>query len=257
MAPDASRPREALPAADGDSAAPEPREAPTAADSAAEPSWVARLREKESADPGSFDSLLRHIGDISLLDVRWLVRLARREGDAARFGGVLPAWQCLPPDAFAPEEQMRHFDGFANMVGCLALSYPWWSRTHPDPDGKQLREVLAPTIERYDLGFTLLLSSTINLHHFVLDGAIWKLRGRIADLLIRDVSADRAPGGGTLLRRVVWGACGLAVAAQIFQLVNVDRVRFAEDLDRRTSALDRLAWLGLDSAEDGIQHLRA
>jgi tetratricopeptide (TPR) repeat protein len=99
-----------------------------------------------------------------------------------------------------------------------------------------------------DAGLALLVASAVNVHHFILDGAIWKLRGRIADLLIRDVSADRAPGGGTLLRRVVWGACGLAVAAQIFQLVNVDRVRFADDLDRRTSALDRLAWLGLDSA---------
>jgi len=99
-----------------------------------------------------------------------------------------------------------------------------------------------------DAGLALLVASAVNVHHFILDGAIWKLRGRIADLLIRDVGADRAPAGGTLLRRAVWVACGLAVAAQVFQLVNVDRVRFAAELERRISALDRLSWLGLDSA---------
>ena len=31
----------------------------------------------------------------------------------------------------------------------VVVSYAWLSREHPDPDGKQLREVLAPTIEWY------------------------------------------------------------------------------------------------------------
>ncbi len=111
-----------------------------------EPEWVRRLREKEVSDPGSLDTLTRHIGDITLLDVRWLLRLGRQEGDAARFGGILPAWQCLPPEAFAREAHMRAFDRFANMIGCLALSYPWWSKSHPDPDGKQVA-ALVPAFE--------------------------------------------------------------------------------------------------------------
>ena len=31
----------------------------------------------------------------------------------------------------------------------VVVSYAWLSREHPDPDGRQLREVLAPTIEWY------------------------------------------------------------------------------------------------------------
>ena len=47
----------------------------------------------------------------------------------------------------------------------------------------------------YDLGLALLMASVVNLHHFILDGAIWKLRdGRVARALLRPVDAP-APGG--------------------------------------------------------------
>ena len=46
----------------------------------------------------------------------------------------------------------------------------------------------------YDAGLALLIASCVNLHHFVLDGAIWKLRdGRIARILLGGASAEGAP----------------------------------------------------------------
>ena len=41
-----------------------------------------------------------------------------------------------------------------------------------------------------DMGLAALVSAAVNIHHFILDGAIWKLRGRIANLLIRNASDD-------------------------------------------------------------------
>src|SRR5262249_44382055 len=39
----------------------------------------------------------------------------------------------------------------------------------------------------FDMGLALLTASVVNLHHFVLDGAIWKLRdGRVARMLLRE-----------------------------------------------------------------------
>jgi tetratricopeptide (TPR) repeat protein len=41
-------------------------------------------------------------------------------------------------------------------------------------------------------GLTVMISSAVNLHHYLLDGVIWKLRqGRIADVLIRNQAAQK------------------------------------------------------------------
>jgi len=40
----------------------------------------------------------------------------------------------------------------------------------------------------YDAGLSILIAAAVNVHHFVLDGAIWKLReGRVAAVLLRSV----------------------------------------------------------------------
>jgi tetratricopeptide (TPR) repeat protein len=76
-----------------------------------------------------------------------------------------------------------------------------------------------------DYGISMLvLSALINIHHYVLDGAIWKLRdGRIARLLVApaaDAAAGPPPAGGTrgrspgALRGLVWTAvAAIALAA--------------------------------------------
>ncbi len=70
-------------------------------------------------------------------------------------------------------------------------------------------------------GIAVLVASVVNLHHFILDGAIWKLRdGRIARALLRAEPAD--DGAGRRKRRwLAWsvGAAGLAcVVAQAYVL---------------------------------------
>jgi hypothetical protein len=56
-----------------------------------------------------------------------------------------------------------------------------------------------------DLGLALLTAAVVNLHHFVLDGAIWKLRdGRIARALLRDPGEALAPLEIGPARRWAW-----------------------------------------------------
>lgn len=110
-------------------------------------------------------------------------------------------------------------------------------------------------------GFALLLASCVNLHHFVLDGVIWKLRhARIASVLIRDVSeeadglakASSSVGSGLWRGRIVWGAATVAVALSAVGLLDrsVALPAALRGLDNAAAvrALDRLAWLARDDA---------
>jgi hypothetical protein len=74
----------------------------------------------------------------------------------------------------------------------------------------------------YDLGLALLAGAIVNLHHFVLDGAIWKLRdGRVARLLLRTPGEPPAqaalarPARRLPLRGAAWAA-GAALVALAF-----------------------------------------
>jgi tetratricopeptide (TPR) repeat protein len=108
----------------------------------------------------------------------------------------------------------------------------------------------------FDSGLSLLVASAVNLHHFILDGAIWKLRNsRIASILIRARGGGAAESPATssaLGRRLVWTAAGLAVAIQAFQIWTyefdykpaVER----QDWTEAARALDRLSWVGHDRA---------
>jgi tetratricopeptide (TPR) repeat protein len=103
-----------------------------------------------------------------------------------------------------------------------------------------------------DAGLAMLVASAVNLHHFVLDGAIWKLRGRIAEVLIRSGSdvEDAAPVARRLgLRHAVWAACAVALAVNLSQLVDEELYRrsFARgDLRAARAASERLARVGFD-----------
>lgn len=107
-----------------------------------------------------------------------------------------------------------------------------------------------------DAGLYLLLSSCINIHHFVLDGAIWKLRdSRIANVLLREPRADpplrmsRRPW----LRQAVWGVAGVGACLAVLQFdyeARLFRARDGADPALASTALDGLAWFGRDSASD-------
>jgi len=108
----------------------------------------------------------------------------------------------------------------------------------------------------YDTGLALVLAAAINIHHFILDGAIWKLRNtRIGGVLIRsgpettDTSPERSSRG---LRAVVWGLCaaGALVAALMFVEMEIrfDRIYAKSDWQGVENILDRARWFGRDKA---------
>jgi hypothetical protein len=110
----------------------------------------------------------------------------------------------------------------------------------------------------YDSGVLLIVIAFMNLHHFILDGAIWKLRdGRIARLLIRADHEDDRRVEATWRRRLGWATAVLAVV--IGALTHLDRHLELEqawrdaDADRARITIDRMALFGHESAADRLR----
>ena len=145
----------------------------------------------------------------------------------------------------------RRWRGYSNyLLKVLAAGVAVW--TLPGfifaPDGS------GPS---YGAELTLLVAAAVNIHHFILDGAIWKLRNfRIASVLIRSTrdfedSPDPTAQRSRWLRRGVWSlaACGLAGGCFVFsQDVVGSRAMARNDYHAAAAALDRLSWFGRDSA---------
>ena len=114
----------------------------------------------------------------------------------------------------------------------------------------------------YDAGLSALVATVVNLHHFVLDGAIWKLRdGRIARILVRSETpggASAPPAARGLLRPAVavWalGALSLFVfAASFFETeIGLRTAYLRDDVARMRTALQRLDWMGRESAANHL-----
>jgi tetratricopeptide (TPR) repeat protein len=102
-----------------------------------------------------------------------------------------------------------------------------------------------------DAGLALLIASAVNVHHFILDGAIWKLRGRIAEILIRSAQAEAAHDApARFLRPAVWAACAALFVAAGWLVAEDELTRRAlgaGDLARAAASQARLAALGRDS----------
>lgn len=113
----------------------------------------------------------------------------------------------------------------------------------------------------YDAGLGALVASVVNLHHFVLDGAIWKLRdGRIARILVRSEPAGApepigAPRRGWL-KPALLGAGALCCAGLVFAEFEMEfglrRAYARMDITRMRTALDRLDFIGRDSASNHL-----
>jgi hypothetical protein len=106
----------------------------------------------------------------------------------------------------------------------------------------------------YESGLVTMVAGALNLHHVLLDGAIWKLRsGPVARILIR---GDAEPGEAAPARAhrrlplapLVWasGATGVVLmAAGTLELeFGFQRAAARGDLARLETASRRLAWLG-------------
>jgi tetratricopeptide (TPR) repeat protein len=109
----------------------------------------------------------------------------------------------------------------------------------------------------YETGLAFLVASVVNLHHFVLDGAIWKLRHhRIARVLIASAAAEPEERGGGRLRSFVWAlaAASLVVAVLAFSLESFLLPRaLARDPARAAALLDALALIGRDASQPRAQ----
>ena len=108
----------------------------------------------------------------------------------------------------------------------------------------------------YDQGLLVLIASCVNLHHFVLDGAIWKLRdGAVARILLRGKGGDgETPARGKPRRwprALVWvlgTICAMQFAAYTLeQEFGVRRATQRGDTARLEKATQRLAWIGLET----------
>jgi hypothetical protein len=114
----------------------------------------------------------------------------------------------------------------------------------------------------HESGLALMVAAMVNLHHFILDGAVWKLRdGRVARVLLRSPAARDSDAAGDPSARL--GAPGVPWARRSVQLVGgvcvafgalmfwSDDLGFAEAMTRgdtasARSAVERLAWVGRD-----------
>jgi len=104
----------------------------------------------------------------------------------------------------------------------------------------------------------------VNLHHFILDGAIWKLRdGRIARILVRS-EAELEPGAAPSVARPAWRPLRVAMWATGAVSLGITLVHMVEetrlqqslsraDAARAESALRHLTWVGLESADQRIR----
>ncbi len=106
----------------------------------------------------------------------------------------------------------------------------------------------------FESGLALLVASAVNIHHFILDGAIWKLRsGRIARVLLRppadEQTAELGSGRRSWLGRAVWATGAVCLAVSLlarFEEESVTRALEKGDLPRARVASQRLAWIGRD-----------
>jgi len=108
----------------------------------------------------------------------------------------------------------------------------------------------------WDAGLAATVFAVINIHHFILDGAIWKLRdGRVARVLLRATDEPRraapieAPAHRLWVRRLVWTIAGLTVAVPLMREYATRVVNQNTEPHRIESALRLLRWTGRETVE--------
>ena len=121
---------------------------------------------------------------------------------------------------------------------------------------------LADYAPGYEAGFALILASGVNIHHFMLDGVIWRLRNhRIAQVLLRNEPREPATTGqktsGRRIRGAVWSLAGLALltALAVFwiQSFSLPAALERSDWQRAQSAWNLLDWLGYGKETDRLK----
>jgi hypothetical protein len=107
----------------------------------------------------------------------------------------------------------------------------------------------------WDAGLAGLVFSMVNLHHFIMDGAIWKLRdGRVSNVLLRQTTTPDAIGprtgnaGWKWLAALIWTGCSLSVMVPLIHLYEIEvRIPNAATSDDITLAMKRMRAIGRES----------
>lgn len=115
-------------------------------------------------------------------------------------------------------------------------------------------------VRAFDYGLGILVAAAVNVHHFVLDGAIWKLRdGLIARILLVDAdpqaTSNQMAPTHTALARVATALVAVAGIAYILVSIvgtveaefGVRRASNPPDYARMHTAATRLRWIGRDN----------
>jgi hypothetical protein len=104
-------------------------------------------------------------------------------------------------------------------------------------------------------GLYLLVAAVVNLHHFILDGVIWKLRhSRVSNVLVSRTEIPESPAevgeGRNWVRRLVWSAACLGLVIGLLEFGSFRYVYESAfkrgDYARASAVLDLLAWVGHD-----------
>lgn len=122
----------------------------------------------------------------------------------------------------------------------------------------------------YDAGLAVMIGALVNLHHFVLDGVIWKLRdARIAGILVRreNVRREAAESGAAAepapapmrpaLRAALWAGGFLVVGVGTWSTLETglgfNRAYLDRDFAAARRASERLELVGQASAEQRLK----
>ena len=110
----------------------------------------------------------------------------------------------------------------------------------------------------YGGGLALCVAAAVNLHHFIVDGAIWKLRNpKVAAVLLHSQSSDPIePSTGVSAawkRRLAWSLATLFCFFKVVPEFEIERrlprALASGNFAEAEAILDRAAWYGRDSSE--------
>jgi NADH:ubiquinone oxidoreductase subunit K len=123
--------------------------------------------------------------------------------------------------------------------------------------------MLLGTSLTWEEGLSTLIFAVINLHHFMLDGAIWKLRdGKVARVLLRDAEDQPRPpaiGPTSRWRRpstAVWAVCALCLAVEFGELARHQAQQWGANRIA-TTMFAALGWAGREHPIELVRFGRA
>jgi tetratricopeptide (TPR) repeat protein len=187
--------------------------------------------------------------------------------------------ESIAPLATAHADYVFVWISFAHSLQYLWVTAAYARRTSAYPGDRRyyLRTLLAgsaiwglPTVlflpsllgrHAFDAGLYVLVAAAVNLHHFVLDGAVWKLRdGRVARALLGsggELAGQQATRSLRWLGLAFLGFGGIYALVNLAAMIengwNLRRAFERGDRARVERAAEHLRWLGRDSADTHLQ----